>query len=92
MSDNSRSATLKVRAEVSSFTFSLAFHCKREHAWKKRAHSPDLHETLKYLIHKVRLYGEIIVSRLDIRWQAKIAARHGEEAARREYGKVSGRS
>ena len=45
----------------------------------KERHSPDFHETLKDLFLKVRLYGKIIMSRLDIRRQAEIAAGHGGE-------------
>lgn len=68
MSDNSRSATLKVRAEVFSLTSSLVSQCERNVLGEGRVHSPDLHEAFKDLFLKVRLYGKVIMSRLDIRW------------------------
>lgn len=46
---------------------------------KERVHWPDFHEALKDFFLEVRLNGKIIMSRLDIRWQAEITAGHGGE-------------
>lgn len=68
MSDNSRSATLKVRAEVFSLTSNLVFCCEHGCATKGVYTLPDLHDAFKDLFLKVRLYGKIVMSRLNIRW------------------------
>lgn len=69
MSDNSRAATLKVRAEVFSLTSSLMLHhYEHKNGGRERIGSPDLHEALEDLFLKVRFYGKIIMSRFDIRW------------------------